>query len=303
MHSTVNLSPKHLMLALITIIIWGLNFIAIYYGLKGFPPLLLSAFRFGLAAFPWVFFLPRPRAPLRFILGYGLFTFVLQFGFLFSGIYLGLSPGLSSLVLQVQVFFSIGLAALFFHDRPGAWKICGSLISFIGIGIVAAHRSDGATTMGLVLTLLAALCWAAGNMFSKKVEAESPLSLVVWGNLVAFPFMVVLSLVVEGPVLILHSIQNLSITTVIAITYITYMSTHIGYGAWGFLLNTYSTAVVVPFTLLIPVVGFLGSTMFLDEGFPFWKLIASLFVMGGLVFNLLEKQILGLFARARARQE
>src|SRR5690349_11179721 len=100
MPNTVSLSPKHLLLALTTIIVWGLNFIAIYYGLKGFPPLLLSAFRFGLAAFPWVFFLPRPKAPLKFILGYGVFTFVLQFGFLFSGIYLGLSPGLSSLVLQ-----------------------------------------------------------------------------------------------------------------------------------------------------------------------------------------------------------
>ncbi|MGC3944387.1 MAG: EamA family transporter [Chryseolinea sp.] len=303
MQNTVTLAPKHLLLALVTIVVWGLNFIAIYYGLKGFPPLLLSAFRFGLAAFPWVFFLPRPKAPLKYILGYGLFTFVLQFGFLFSGIYLGLSPGLSSLVLQIQVFFSIGLATIFFHDRPGTWKIIGSLISFIGIGIVAGHRSAGATTIGLTLTLLAALCWAAGNMFSKKVEADSPLSLVVWGNLVAFPFMVVLSLIVEGPTLVLNSVQNISVTTMIAIAYITYMSTHIGYGAWGFLLNKYSTAAVVPFTLLIPVIGFLGSTIFLGEDFPSWKLVASLFVMGGLVFNLLEKQILSVFAKTRARQE
>ena len=303
MPNTVSLSPKHLLLALTTIIVWGLNFIAIYYGLKGFPPLLLSAFRFGLAAFPWIFFLPRPKAPLKLILGYGVFTFVLQFGFLFSGIYLGLSPGLSSLVLQVQVFFSIGLAALFFNDRPGVWKLCGSLISFIGIGIVAGHRSESSTMIGLILTLLAALCWAAGNMFSKKVEADSPLALVVWGNLVAFPFMVVLSLVVEGPTLIVHSIQNISVTTMLAVAYITYMSTHIGYGAWGFLLNKYPTAAVVPFTLLIPVVGFLGSAIFLGEDFPSWKLVASLFVMGGLVFNLLEKQIQSLFARTRTRQQ
>ena len=291
MNKTVGLTPKHFLLALITVIIWGLNFIAIYVGLKGFPPLLLCAMRFGLAAFPWVFILPKPKAPLKFIVGYGVFTFVMQFGFLFSGIYLGLSAGLSSLVLQVQVFFSMGLAVLFFQDRPSLWKVCGSLISFIGIGIVAAHVSGGTTIIGLVLTLLAAFCWAAGNMFSKKVDAASPLSLVVWGNLVAFPFMVVLSLFVEGPVLILNSLQNISVTTILAIIYITYMSTHIGYGVWGFLLNTYSTATVVPFTLLVPVVGFLGSTIFLGEDFPLWKLLASLLVMCGLVFNLLEKNI------------
>lgn len=298
-----NLAPKHLLLALITVTLWGLNFIAIFFGLKGFPPLLLSAFRFGLAAFPWVFFLPRPKAPLKYIMGYGMFTFVLQFGLLFSGMYLGLSPGLSSLVLQIQVFFSIGLAALFFHDRPSLWKIGGSLISFIGIGIVASHVSGGTTTVGLMLTLLAALCWAAGNMYSKKVEADSPLSLVVWGNLVAFPFMVILSFVVEGPELILTSVQNISLPTILAILYITYMSTHVGYGAWGFLLNKYSTAAVVPFTLLVPVVGFLGSAIILGEDFPSWKLLASLFVMGGLAFNLLEKQVLSLFARPRARQQ
>src|SRR6185436_2692462 len=103
MNKTVSLTPRHFLLALVTVTIWGLNFIAIYVGLKGFPPLLLCAMRFGLAALPWVFILPRPKAPLKFIVGYGVFTFVMQFGFLFSGIYLGLSAGLSSLVLQVQV--------------------------------------------------------------------------------------------------------------------------------------------------------------------------------------------------------
>jgi O-acetylserine/cysteine efflux transporter len=300
MTGTVGLSPKHLALALFTVLVWGLNFIAVYIGLKGFPPFLLCAMRFGLAAFPWVFILPRPKAPLKFIVAYGVFNFAMQFGFLFSGIYLGLSPGLSSLVLQVQVFFSIGLAVLFFKDKPSVWKICGSLISFVGIGIVAAHVSGGTSFTGLIMTLLAALCWSAGNMFTKKVDAKSALALVVWGNLVAFPFMVVFSLLVEGPTLILTSLQNVSWTTIGAIIYIVYMSTHLGYSAWGSLLNAYPTSMIVPFTLLIPVVGFMSSALFLGEPLPAWKLFASLLVMAGLTFNLLEKQIQQLF---RGRQQ
>lgn len=291
------LSSKHLLLALGTVLIWGLNFIAIYLGLKGFPPFLLCALRFGLSAFPWVFILPRPKAPLKHIIGYGIFTFALQFGFLFSGIYLGLSPGLSSLIIQVQVFFSIGLAVMFFQDKPSLWKIYGSLISFIGIAIVGAHVSGGTSFLGLVLVLLAALSWAMGNMFTKKVDAKSSLSLVVWGNLVAFPFMAVFSLLMEGPDLILTSLQNVSWLTVGAIVYIVYLSSHIGYGAWGFLLKTYPTATVVPFTLLVPVIGFLGSVVFLGEELTSWKILASFFVMAGLVFNLLEKQIQQQFRR------
>ncbi len=291
MRTSGNIAPKHLLLALLTVLIWGTNFIAIYVGLKGFPPFLLCAIRFGLAAFPWVFFLPKPKAPLKMIVGFGLLNFALQFGLLFSGIHLGLSPGLSSLVLQVQVFFSMGLAFLIFNERPGIIKIIGSLISFIGIGIVAAHVTGGSTFVGLVLTLLAALSWASGNIFTKKIAAGSPLSLVVWGNLVAFPFMAIVSLLTEGPASIVSSVQGMSWATIGAVVYIVYLSTHVGYGIWGFLLKVYSTSTVVPFTLLIPVFGFLSSAILLAEPLPFWKILASLFIMGGLIFNLLEKQI------------
>jgi O-acetylserine/cysteine efflux transporter len=289
--NTINLPARHLLLVLTIVLIWGVNFVAVYIGLKTFPPFLLSAIRFGLSALPWVFFMPRPKAPIKLIVYYGLFNFALQFGFIFTGIYLGISPGLASLVLQIQVFFSIGLAFLFFHDRPSPFKIAGSLISFIGIGIVGYHVNGGSTLLGLILMLLAAFSWAAGNMFTKKIHSESPLALVVWGNLAAFPVMFLVSFIFEGPAVILSSLQNVSWPAIGAVFYIVYFSTHLGYGAWGFLMKSYSTSVVVPFTLLVPVVGFMSSAIFLGEEIQSWKLIASLFILGGLIFGLLEKQI------------
>lgn len=301
MENTTGLAPKHVFLALFTVLVWGINFIAIHVGLEVFPPFLLCALRFALAAFPWVFVFPRPKAPIGYILGYGVFSFAVQFGLLFCAISLGLSAGLASLVVQVQIFFSMGLAALFFHDRPGTWKIYGSLISFVGIGIVAMNVGGSASLSGLILALLAALSWAIGNMFTKKVDAQSPLALVVWGNLVALPCMMLVTYLLEGPDLILASFKNVSLATIFALLYIAFISTHVGYGAWGFLLKTYSTAVVVPFTLLIPVVGFVSSALFLGEELEAWKLIASFFVMTGLVFNLLEKQIKALFMKVNFR--
>lgn len=299
MGNAAALTPKHLLVALLIVVVWGLNFIAIYMGLKELPPFLFCALRFGLSALPFVFFLPKPKAPLKYIIGFGVFNFVLQFGLLFSGIYLGLSPGLASLVLQVQVFFSIGLAFLFFGEKPGFLKIIGSLISFIGIGIVASNVGGDVTITGLILTLLAAFSWASGNMFTKKVNAESPLSLVVWGNLVAFPFMAVASFFVDGTGVIESSFQHISWVTLGAVAYVVYLATHVGYGLWGFLMKTYSTSAVVPFTLLIPVVGFLSSALFLGEHLTTWKLWASFFIMGGLIFNLFEKQIEKLTARVK----
>jgi len=276
--NTINLPARHLLLVLAIVLIWGVNFVAVYIGLKTFPPFLLSAIRFGLSALPWVFFMPRPKAR----------------------IHLGISPGLASLVLQIQVFFSIGLAFLFFHDRPSPFKIAGSLISFIGIGIVGYHVNGGSTLLGLILMLLAAFSWAAGNMFTKKIHSESPLALVVWGNLAAFPVMLLVSYFFEGPLVILNSLQIMSWPAIGAVCYIVYFSTHLGYGAWGFLMKSYSTSVVVPFTLLVPVVGFLSSAFFLGEELQSWKLLASLFILGGLIFGLLEKQVRGIIGGWRS---
>lgn len=299
--NTINLPARHLLLVLAIVLIWGVNFVAVYIGLKSFPPFLLSAIRFGLSALPWVFFMPRPKAPIRLIIYYGLFNFALQFGFIFTGIQLGISPGLASLVLQIQVFFSIGLAFFFFHDRPSTFKIAGSLISFIGIGIVGYHVDGGSTFLGLILMVLASLSWAAGNMFTKKIHSNSPLALVVWGNLAAFPVMVLVSFIFEGPLVIQSSLQNLSWPAIGAVCYIVYFSTHLGYGAWGFLMKSYSTSVVVPFTLLVPVVGFLSSAIYLGEEIQSWKILASLFILGGLIFGLLEKQIRGLIKGLQTR--
>jgi O-acetylserine/cysteine efflux transporter len=297
MGNTINLPPKHILVVLSIVLMWGVNFIAVFIGLKSLPPFLLCAIRFGLSALPWVFFLPRPKGSLILVVLFGLFNFAMQFGLMFTGIHLGLSPGLASLVLQVQVFFSIGLAFLFFQDRPSTFKILGSLISFIGIGIVGINVGGGATFLGLMLMLLAALSWSAGNMFTKKINSQSPLALVVWGNLFAFPFMATVSFFFDGPQVIISSLQNASWATVAAVCYIVYISTHVGYGAWGFLMKTYSTSAVVPFTLLIPVVGFLSSAFFLGEELLSWKLLASLFIIGGLVFGLLEKQVRGVLRR------
>src|SRR3989338_8624038 len=66
------MSPKDLLLALVVIIVWGLNFVVIKVGLHDMPPMLLGALRFILAAFPAILFVKRPQIPLRWLLLYGL---------------------------------------------------------------------------------------------------------------------------------------------------------------------------------------------------------------------------------------
>src|SRR5690606_21127119 len=120
-------------------------------GLRQVSPLGLGIARFFLAAFPWIFFVSRPAVPMRLVAIYGLLIFAMQFGFLFTGMRLGMSAGLSSLILQLQVFFTIAFSVLMLKERPSPWQFAGALLAFSGVTLVAAHIGGDATIIGLVL--------------------------------------------------------------------------------------------------------------------------------------------------------
>src|SRR5439155_1250713 len=154
--------------------------------LREVPPFALAALRFFFAAVPLVFFIKRPQMPWRYIAGYGFAIGVCQFGLLFLGMKLGMPAGLSSIVIQVQVFFTIGLGVAFLGDGVQRHNLIGAAISTIGIVVLAAYKiASGASTtfVGFVLVIIAAFAWAVGNVIAKRAAGahdDDMLALVVW---------------------------------------------------------------------------------------------------------------------------
>src|SRR5450755_3478049 len=64
---------RHAVLALVVAVCWAVNFVVIDIGLESFPPLLFAALRFGLIAFPAIFFVPRPAVRWLAVVAVGLF--------------------------------------------------------------------------------------------------------------------------------------------------------------------------------------------------------------------------------------
>jgi O-acetylserine/cysteine efflux transporter len=153
--------PQHIALAIAVAVIWGFNFVMIKAGLEELPPILLCALRFFFAALPAVFFIRRPNIAFRQVVAFGLVMFALQFTLLFLGITAGTTAGLASLLLQVQVFFTILLAVMFLHEKPSVWQIAGAVISFSGIGLVAVNLGGDISALGMGLIIAAAAAWAA----------------------------------------------------------------------------------------------------------------------------------------------
>lgn len=297
--------PRHLALALLVVLVWGVNFAIIKIGLRQVSPLGLGVARFVLAAFPWIFFIARPNVPWRQLALYGLLIFAFQFGFLFTGMKVGVSAGLASLVLQLQVFFTIGLSVLFLSERPTFWQVAGAVLAFCGIALVAANTGGDVTLFGLLLLILAAASWAGGNVVSRQISLKAPsvdvLGLVVWGSLFAIPPLLAIALLLD-PAGLLSSFTEPDWASAGSIAYIVYLSTLFGFAVWARLLSSYPVATVAPFTLLVPIFGFIGSAVLLDEPIQDWKVFAGLLVIAGLCVNHFGRRLQSRLQQVAKRQ-
>lgn len=283
------LRPRDLALALVVIVVWGVNFAVIKVGVAGVPPLLLGALRFMLAAFPALLFLRPPKVPLRLYLVYGMTISVGQFAFLFSAIHVGMPTGLASLVLQSQSFFTLLLAAWWLKEHWQANQMAGLLLAALGLVLIGSAHGLSMPLAGFLLTVAAAVMWACGNIVTRAVGRYGPmnqLAFVVWASLVPpLPFLA-LSYWLEGPAAMVQAVQQLNFTALAAITYLAWAATLFGYGVWTRLLGRYPANRVAPFTLLVPVVGLSTGWLVFGEALTAIHYAGGALLMAGLLVNL-----------------
>lgn len=291
---------SHLLLALLVVVIWGINFIFVKLGLEEINPLLLCALRFLFASVPAVFFVKPPAVPFKIIASYGLIMFALQFALTFTGMHVGMTPGMGSLLMQVQVFFSMFFAMLLLGERPGIGQVLGALVSFSGIGLVALHLDHEVTMLGFIFMIAAAATWGVGNLITKQLKTASMVSVIVWGSFIACLPMFMLALLVEGPQSFVSTYEHVTFKGIGALIYIVYASTWIGYGIWNWLICRYPVGVVVPFSLLVPVISILVSVILFGEAFQLWKLVAGLLVISGLCINIISSRFMAFRTQIKA---
>ena len=281
------LPASHLLLALAIVAVWGTNFVVIKVSLASFPPFLFAALRYTFALLPLVFFMPRPKVSWMNLCVYGLAVGVGQFGVLYFAIDGRISPGLASLVIQTQVFFTIGFAMFFAKEGLRRYQAVAVLIAMTGLGIIALHTDATTTFLGLALVVFTGFSWGVANTTSRRAGSINMLSYVVWASAFAIPPLFAISLIFEGGLeQMSHSIVEAPLGAWAGVLWQSWGNTLFGYAAWGWLLSKHPAAVVAPAPLLVPIFGMGASAFFLGEALPSWKVMAAGLVIAGLVVNL-----------------
>ena len=282
-----SLPASHLLLALAIVAVWGTNFVVIKLSLAAFPPFLFAALRYTFAFLPLVFFVPRPKTSWVNLCIYGLAVGVGQFGVLYFAIDGRISPGLASLVIQTQVFFTIGFAMFFVKERLRTYQMLAVLVAMAGLGIIALHTDAITTFLGLALVVFTGFSWGVANTVSRRAGSINMLAYVVWASAFAIPPLFAISFLFEGGWE--HMNASLTLAPVGAWAGVLWQSwgnTIFGYSAWAWLLSKHPAAVVAPAPLLVPIFGMGAAAYFLGEPLPLWKILAAGLVIVGLIINL-----------------
>lgn len=285
------LPPMHLLLALLVAAVWGTNFSVIRIALDVIPPLTLACLRFALAVLPAIFFLPRPAVPQRDLALYGVLIGAGQFGLLYLAMDGQISPGLASLVVQTQVFFTIGIAMVSAGERLARLQIVALILAAAGLAVIALNSDAQTTPFGLAMVLAAALCWACANTIGRRAQGVNMLAYVVWASLYSVPPLLALALWREGPRAMLNALSNAGPGIWLAIEWQAVGNALFGFGVWAWLLQRHPAATVAPWALGVPVFGLASAALWLGEPLPGWKLAAAALVVAGLALNVAASKL------------
>ncbi|UNM06014.1 MAG: EamA family transporter [Holosporaceae bacterium] len=284
---------KHIALALTVALLWGANFTVMKVGMGTISPLIFSALR-SLIILPLLFFIPRPKISWRTLLLIGLLIGTFKLPLMLLAISLGVATGLTSLIVQVQAFFTVVFAWAVFNQQPSLTNWVGMAVSMLGIGLISIQIDGSASMSGLIVIIISAIFWAISNIvIQKKCLHVDMLSLTIWINIVPPIPLLFLSYYIYGHEEFAQSFSTFTLTSFWALLYAGFCAGLLGYTIWGHLLKKYPAAIVAPFSLLVPVFGISFAYYAINEMLTPTSILGSLLVIFGLIVNQIKlKKIL-----------
>ncbi len=270
----------HIIFAILTSAIWGSNFVITKMGLQDLPPILFTCLRYTLVMFPLVFFIKKGNLSWKLILQVGTTLGICTFTLAFIGIQLGVNAGITSLIMQFQIIFTLALSAILLRDTPNKAQIIGSLIAVFGIFILIYESSQSATLVGVLFVIAGAFFSGLTKIVMKKGGNYNAFSLMIWMSIVPPIPLLLLSLIFETGQM--EAIVNVSYKGVTALMFNAFVSTVLGFGLIGYLIRLYSPNQIAPFAFLVPVFGLLFGFIFFNETLGYLSVGACILIFVGL---------------------
>jgi len=158
------------------VVVWGSGFLATKVGLQYAPPFTFLTLRF---AFGMLLVIPialavRPRWPdsppqWLHVAAAGLLMHAVNLGGSHYAQYLGMSAGITALVLALQPLVTAVVAGPFIGERLSRWQWTGVFLGLAGVALIVWHKIDldAMSTASLAAVLIALAAITAGTLYQR----------------------------------------------------------------------------------------------------------------------------------------
>jgi drug/metabolite transporter (DMT)-like permease len=260
--------------ALATIyIVWGSTYLAIRVMVETMPPLLSAGVRFVVAGalFGLILRLRRGRGALRVTRPEAAFAGLVGILLCFGGNGLvtvaeqdvpsGLAALLIGAVPLIVVLFRLGE-----RDRPPLATLAGVAVGFVGLAILVlpGDRPGDAPLWGVLTILAAALLWATGSYYSKRMKLPAdPFVSTTWQMVIGGGAMLLVALPAGeyGGL----DLGRFSGDSWLALAYLTVVGGMLAYTAYTWLLQNAPISTVATYAYVNPVIAVVLGWAILDE--------------------------------------
>jgi O-acetylserine/cysteine efflux transporter len=280
--------PHHLALMLLVQLLWGVNFAIAKFGLDHFAPIFFVALRFSLVAVLLVFVVGLPkRGMLRQLLPLSVTMGVMHFTLIFLGMQ-NLDAATSSIAVQLQTPFAAIMAAFFFGETLGWRRILGMIVAFAGVLLIAGEPRFSDNPWPLLAVIAAALVWAIGNIQVKALgESVDAVQLNGWIAILAAPQLLIASWLIEGPQW--AHIPEVDWQGWGALLFQAVVIAIFTYWIWYNMMRRYPVNQVMPFTLLLPMIGVAAGALMRGEEITWQMAVGGLATVAGVGIIVLRR--------------
>jgi O-acetylserine/cysteine efflux transporter len=271
------MSPIDVCLAIFVQVLWG-SILTLAKPLVGqIPPILLMALGYTIAAVTLYPMAPRLKTKPRHLLVISLTAGTIQAAMLLSGLKI-LPASTAMLVLQLQIPFAAVLSWLAGRDKPSLRNWIGMLLVLIGIAIVIGKPDANSQLFGVALVACSGIFWAGGQVGIAVWSRDSGFAVYAGLLRYAAPQLWLTSLVFEGNPW--PELQVITLTTWLGVLILAFIGCVLPYALWYRLMMRYRVDEVMPFSVLMPVVGVILSIIELGEP------VTRGLIIGGLVLTI-----------------
>ena len=284
----------------IVYVVWGSTYLGIRVAVGTMPPFLLAAGRFLLAGTAMFIALrlrgtPMPNREQWLHGGFAGILMLLGGNGLVVWAEQTVTSGLAALLVALTpVWFALLEWLRPGGTRPAASTIVGMLVGFVGVAmLVTGHSAVGGTVIqdpwGVVLLIVAGLCWAAGSLWSRyHVKPESP-----WMNSAV-------QMMCGGGVLLVSSFirgepgrfqwAQVAARSWVAFFYLVVFGSLIAFSAYVWLLKVSTPARLATYAYVNPLIAVLLGSWILGEPLGWRTGIAAAVILAGVVVTTVGKR-------------